>query len=138
MANTTSTTVSTIALDLAGTDLPMRAAVSKKGNEYFAVMAKNKRGERYMSRYGVPIPALDDMLPTEATVHGETVTLDPGISAGGNPRVSGGTQIVVNGNALNVTVTVSLKQDGNWNLIAKAIPTGGGNAGPRVQSISDL
>lgn len=137
MANTTSTKTDTVALELVGTELPMRAAVSKKGNEYFAVMAKNKRGERYMSRYGVPIPALDDMLPTEATVDGKPVTLDPGISTSGNPRVSGGTQIVVNGNPLNVTVSISLKQDGNWNLIAKAIP-GGGGGGSRVQSISDL
>lgn len=130
-------------LAVSGKELPLLRFESKKGNECFGVLSKKGDGTRYLSQYGLGIPALGDDLPTEATlVKGDDPTktvkirLDAGETESGNRKASfTGTVNVPGLGDRRVTVNLSIRKVG-WNAIVKVIPFGE-NAGT-VTDLADL
>lgn len=134
------TPVAPLVMVTAGQELPLLHFSSAKGNDCFGVLAKKADGSRYLSKYGVGIPALAKDLPSSVTIKGgkEEVVLDLelGYTESGNRKVSfsGATEVPGQGKRM-VRVNISQTKSG-WNVIAKVIPMGEG--GGRVTSLADL
>lgn len=139
-------------LRIAGTMIPFRTFTSKSGNLCYGVLAVRNDGSRYLSPYGVGIPAISAKLPTMVTLVEVTQTgtkstereidtygLNSDKTTKGRPRVSVrdiGVDLPGTDKTLNLAVSISDQADGTWNLSAKAIPGGGG--GRRVVELGDL
>lgn len=139
--STTTAPVAPLVMVTAGVELPLLHFRSAKENDCFGVLAKKADGTRYLSKYGVGIPALAENLPDTVTIKGDTeeitLHLEKGFTDSNNPKVSfSGTKEVPGQGTRMVRVNISQTKSG-WNVIAKVIPAGGG-AGGRVTSVSDL
>jgi hypothetical protein len=130
-----------LVLKVAGQEIPLLRFLSKRENECYGVLAKKANGERYLSPYGVQIPALAKDLPAKAVLvgtDGKTVdlNLELGYKDDGLPKRFFNAKVNVPGvGDRMVKVNLSQTKSG-WNLIAKAIP--GGEGGSKVTSIADL
>ena len=133
--------VAPLVLEIAGQKLPLLHFTSQKGNDCFGVLAKKANGERYLSKYGVGIPALGDDLPLKGSIvaaDGSKVdlALELGMTESGNRKVSfSGSKEVPGQGSRMVRVNISQTKSG-WNVIAKVIPMGEG--GGKVTSLADL
>jgi len=137
----TSPVPTALVMQTAGSDLPLKHFASAKGNDCYGVLAKKADGTRYLSKYGVGIPALAAALPRQVTlVNGEskvTINLESGYTDSGNQKVSYNGALEVPGIGRRmVRINLSSTKSG-WNVIAKVIPMGEGGSG-RVTELSDL
>lgn len=126
---------------LEGCPRPLRLvpALSKGGNVYWTIPGA--------SMYGVPIKAQAKNLPESAQVinpksgkKSEKVPLAVGVTNDLRPRSSGGAKVTLPTQGRDerlVSVTISIRKDGTWNVKASARGVGGGS-NPRLRDDSVL
>lgn len=141
MSKAAPSTTSDLHLAFAGTDRKVRLSylVAASGNGYWT--AATKAGK--WSKYGIPIPALADELPTSVTIidpvtgsASAAIALTPGMTTSLAPKVSAHQSVdLPNGLTKSLSISVSETALG-WNLVATA--NGGGGGGSRKPDDSQL
>lgn len=134
--------MSDLILQIAGKDVPFRHFVAQKsGAECWGVLDKKTNGDRYFSRYGVPVPALASDLPTSVVLTDGTtpvvLPLEFSFTDDSRPRVAHNAKVTLpNGQERQVAISISVTKKGHWNI--KAIANSGGGGGGRLTSLADL
>lgn len=111
-------------ITLEGKTLPLREHVSGKGNVSYVLAPKAWSTGRAF--HGVPIPALNEELPSSVMFEDTLVPLMKGTTGSGNRKTGGSASVAIDGEPRTFTFQVSKTKKGEWWVIAKAIPQGGG------------
>lgn len=140
------TTATTAPLDLTlgeAQAIPLRPFEAQStGNTWFSISKRQPDGTYKPApiKFGQPIPALADELPTTATLGDVVVPLVSGTSASGNDKQSYVGNVDVDGlGTKRLTLHVSDIGGGRWNVIARVHGVGGGGGGSKAPvSLDDL
>lgn len=122
-------------IEIAGQAIPFRHGVSQGGNDIWGVMEADDKGQRHLSKYGVPIAPLAPELPTTVTIRAGKgkllLSLEAALTQAGAPKVEHDAKVKLpNGEERRVVVRISKPNDRKWNLVAKAIGANGGGRAP--------
>lgn len=98
--------------------LTLEELLSKRGNPYWGLAEDDKSGGRRYASRGRRIPAQGDHLPTLVFLGGNALKLDQDPDR--PSRFVDGIEVTCDGRQLLASVRVTIRRDGDWNVLASA------------------